>query len=663
MTNQVLEEWDPLSVSEEAFAPEYFAKMKKVEIRNILKSYTGYTDLFIELIQNAFDAVDEQSKLANEDYKPQIWILIDISRGLVCVTDNGIGFSKDQFMFFLSPNITFKHGRSLRGSKGVGATYLAYGFNFLQLGTKTRDFTFVGNLEHGRDWVEDEESSVLRPKIKKTDPIHDAFNEIDKGSTFCVKLTGKNIRPRELGWLGAKTADQWTTVLRVLTPLGGVYPNNEKSKAICHLKVIDQDGQETTRDIEECEYLYPHTIVNSAIDLNELLKEQKRLTEEQKPMSEMSQKYKKLDGIYNYWSTEDLLSPAFSNITSDPVFKGIIEEQKPDVYGFFCYTTKIWDQYNDESIKLRKGLRILKGGLRLASHNMIQGVSLSIPLTRYTGYKDQTHVIVYLENVEPDLGRKGFQPELKEFAQRIAVNVVNIFRKWRNNLKPDTGVTPELKRDLDVFEWTQKQVEHAKNSPLSIKGTGLFMPTEEIPIMSTPLTEQDVVALFNQLLSAGVVRGIKMMATSQHETYDGLFQIEMTKPYGKFLFSKTNPLGVTETNFSKGDVLSKPYILEYKYNVDALIDDIERDEKGAKDIHLVIAWEMGQDWSSRYKIIPLLHSDYSHHRYFHGCTHIILESTTEKVAFYAIILSEMIRYLSDPESEQEKQQQLYIKEE
>lgn len=658
-----LKEWDPLTGSEKAFSPEYVAQMKKIELRNILKSYTGFSDLFVELIQNALDAVDERLALGEKGYEPLIWILIDLSSNTVCVTDNGIGFGPDQFKFFLSPNITFKTGRNFRGSKGVGATYLAYGFNFLQLGTKIPEFVFVGNLERGRDWVDDEKSSVLRPKVKKAKPIHQAFNEIERGSTFCIKLVGENVRPRDLGWLGAKTADQWEIVLRVLTPIGGFYPDKSIPKTICHLEVIDREGNRTTKTINKCEYLYPHEIVNSAINLEELLEQQVKLTKKQKPVSEIPQKYKKLDGIYMTWSTDDLLGQAFSSTNSEETDRNIIKEQEMRVYGFFCYTTKIWDQFNDDIVGLRKKMRILRGGLRLASHNMIQGINQDIPLTRYTGYEAQTHVIVYFKDAEPDLGRKGFQPELVDIAQRIAVNVVNIFRQWKMNLKPDTGVTPELRRDLDVFEWRQKQIEHAQKSPLTIKGKGLFMPTEEIPITSTPLTEQDVVALFNQLLSAGVVRGIRIMATSQHETYDGLFKLEMRKPYIRYIFNKdTNPLGVPKTIFAHGDALSKPYILEYKFNVDALIDDIKREEKGVKDIQLVIAWEMGEGWQAEYRVIPLLHLGYAHQRHIHGCTHIVLEATSSNVAFYAIILSELVRYLQDPDAEQERQGRLYLKE-
>ena len=47
------------------------------EIRNILKSYTGYYDLFAELTQNALDALERrQGEQQDADFDLTIWITI-----------------------------------------------------------------------------------------------------------------------------------------------------------------------------------------------------------------------------------------------------------------------------------------------------------------------------------------------------------------------------------------------------------------------------------------------------------------------------------------------------------------------------------------------------------------------------------------------------------
>ena len=241
-----LKNWDPLK---EVLATELLSATLKRQIKNILKSYTGWFDPFSELIQNALDAVDNRKK--EKEFIPTIYIDINLRENIICITDNGIGFSEDQFKSFLAPNVSFKQQRD-RGNKGVGATYLGYGFNFLQIGTKTPEFSFVGTIKDGREWVEDNSGTKIRPKIQESDVIHKVFNNIDRGSTFSLKLVGEFIRPKDLKWVGATTADKWDVVLRLKTPLGGIYFTRPEFSFKCHLTVIDEDGVITEKDIVDC---------------------------------------------------------------------------------------------------------------------------------------------------------------------------------------------------------------------------------------------------------------------------------------------------------------------------------------------------------------------------------------------------------------------------
>ena len=46
----------------------------------------------------------------------------------------------DEVKYFLRPNVSFKTGTDLRGHKGVGATFLAYGYSSFSVQTKQGDF-------------------------------------------------------------------------------------------------------------------------------------------------------------------------------------------------------------------------------------------------------------------------------------------------------------------------------------------------------------------------------------------------------------------------------------------------------------------------------------------------------------------------------------------
>lgn len=659
--NKPLSKWDPLEYSA---TPELVGATIKRQIKNILKSYTGWYDPLSELIQNALDAVDSRKKLGEVGYVPSIWIKIDMQNNLVCVTDNGIGFMEQEFKNFLAPNVSFKTGET-RGNKGVGATYLGYGFNFLQIGTKSSDFSFIGTIKGGRDWVEDEANIKTRPVIQEDkEALDEVFNEIDNGSTFVLKFIGSSIRPKNLTWVGASDADQWGVVLRIKTPLGGIYFGNECLLQNCNLTVIDEKGNEARIKIEDCSYILPHKVISYCINLDEIRDKQMQLINSGKDGSKLPDRFYKLNGLYKIWNADDIISnEAGLRITLDKKEKELITKFNVTLYGFFCYSTEIWDKYNDEVVKLRKTTRILKGGLQLATNNMPQGDLLIIPLTKNIGYQNVTHAVIHFNAADPDLGRKGFQPELKNLAQKIATSSVKAFSNWKKLLRKETGAPPDIIAEKEIHEWIKDQEEHEKRKPLIIDRTDLFLPIKEPAITSEPLNEQDVISLFNQLLAGGVIRGIKIMSTSQHQKYDGIYKFWLKKPFENHIFNKiTNPLGIEKSKITD-EFISAPNILEYKYSFDALLEEFEKGEKIEREIRLVIAWEMGKDWEKRYDITPLLHFSNVHHRPFHGATHIIKNQNTGDLIFYAIILNELIEYINRDETVQDYQKKTYMEEE
>ena len=644
--------WDPLLKSQQAES-EIVSAAQKREIRNILKSYVGMYDPFSELIQNAMDAVDRRAAASPDpNYKRRLWLTIDLRENSFCVVDNGVGFNEKELLSFLAPNISFKGGESTRGNKGVGATYVGYGFDYLLFGTKANGFKFLGELLGGRDWVDDDQGVKTRPVVAPCSFTGQHFENIDRGSIFKLKFGGKSTRPKDLSWYGATSAGQWLYLLLIKTPLGAIDRRDDpRSRIEFNLRVINKAGTEDVLTGQEAAYIFPHQKIHASVDLADVLALQQKLIKEKKDASAIPGRYLKSNGIYEFYSND-----AVRTLRNDEHYEELVSQYEIRAYGYFTYSTSVWDQLNDDVAKLRKGYRVLRGGLQLANNDMIQGELITIPLTSNIGYQNQCHIVVHFRNADPDLGRKGFQPELKEVAESISVAIVNRLKQWKKLLKADTGVKPDIEKELELHEWVRDQEKHEELHPLSITSPNFFIPINEISITSEPQSEQDVIVLFNQLIAGGIIRGIRLLATSQVKQYDGVYRFVVREPLENHIFDEqTNPLGVDKYRFSKSHT-SPPKVLEYKFSLDALIHEFENGDKFEKDVHLSVTWEMGTEWRRNYSIISYLDLNSRHQRDYHGLTHALDSGTTR---FYVIALKELISYLNDIQGVQKYQRDTY----
>lgn len=310
-TPEPLDDWDPLESRDNA-DPGMVIERRRREIRNILRSYTGYYDLLSEMLQNALDAVERRTKEyqleGKTGYIPKVWLEIDMEKSSVSVTDNGYGMNLQQFKSFLCPSQSFKDGVNGRGSKGVGATYLGYGFNHVEVATKQEDKTYAGILRDGRRWADDTTGTVIRPKVESHIPTNKVFDTIDRGTSMTVRLIGQNIRPKNLGWIGATSAEAWLAVLQASTPVGGIYlcggtqPNIEIS-----VEVVSSEGHYSSVILDKPNYLYPHTVTANVADLRDYLQEQKRRVLKGMDVSKPPPKFQKLNGLWGEWTGEQII--------------------------------------------------------------------------------------------------------------------------------------------------------------------------------------------------------------------------------------------------------------------------------------------------------------------------------------------------------------------
>jgi hypothetical protein len=204
-------------------------------------------------------------------------------------------------------------------------------------------------------------------------------------------------------------------------------------------------------------------------------------------------------------------------------------------------------------------------------------------------------------------------------------------------------------------------LNHETAEPLVLTNPHFFAPTERVSITSTPTREQDVIALFHQLVAGGVIRGLNVMSTNERFTYDGLFKIAFDLSADIYTFDETkNPLGVTpEVVEALNGRVTDPRVLEYKYSLDGLIEDFDSQDKNIKDIDLCIVWSTGTTYKQRYGITSLLLPENSDQRQYHGITHVLTDLDTSSKHCDLIVLSELIEFLNDRDKALELQREKY----
>ncbi|RKR67859.1 histidine kinase/DNA gyrase B/HSP90-like ATPase [Acidovorax sp. 94] len=648
--------FDPLEFKNTKINSAAFGALKR-EISNILSSYVGWYDPFCELIQNALDAVEarataEKSAGTGNEYKPKINIRIDIDENSLTVSDNGIGLDKEKFEQFLAPNFSFKSGNT-RGHKGVGATYVAYGFNYMRVTTKVPGFEASGRIINARNWLKDDTSGA-NPKVEpdSSKMADDAFAAFDRGVSITVRFDGTT-HPRQLGWLQATTAPTWQKILYVKTGLGSVIADPLVSVTI----TVIAKGKISTLTQMGTKYPWLHENASKKSSYNTLTKAQDDLYIKYGPGRKMPDKYSNLDFIYETW-TASQLKALLGNALDEEELE-VLERYTPTTSVEFGYTAKLWTQFNDE-LGLRS--RVLSSGIQLAANNMPQGETMLIPLTRNIGRQHQVHFLIHFDNYTPDLGRKGFHRELTDFAKSVARHIVEThLSKMRYLLKANTGTSPDLVRELAIDDWKKEMLSHELQQPLKLQSKHFFLPVERVSITSVPTREQDVIALFHQLIAGGVIRGLNMMSTNERFTYDGLFKIAFDLSPQLYIYDEgKNPLGVPkETANALSGKVTTPRILEYKFSLDGLVEDFDSQDKNIKDIDLCVAWTTGETYREKYGIVSLLLPENADQRQYHGVTHVLVDLETGAKFCDLIILSELIEFLNNADETAEAQRIKY----
>jgi hypothetical protein len=499
-----------------------------------------------------------------------------------------------------------------------------------------------------KNWLNDENPSG-NPQMESdsTGIIDKTFLGFDYGVSVTIQLDSTS-HPKDLGWVGTADPESWLKILLIKTGLGAIETTDHLK---FRLEIIDSAGTSKTSVGELIEYLYPHKFPNvrKSERIRSLSKRIEEFYTRKGYQAKAPSSLRNFDCIFDIFQWAEIKSI----VQLDSTETEVIEKYLPTIYCGFAYSVKVFNDFN-ESLGLRANYKILTGGFQIASNNMPQGEIYPIPLQRYIGRQNQIHFVLHFSNCNADLGRKGYNKDVMDFCKSITEKIsTKYLNKFKPYLRASSGAPSDLVRTNKVAEWKEEMKTYETQHPLILRSDKFFLPTKKISLTSKPSREQDVIALFNQLVAGGVIRGIRVMATNEKFTYDGLYRIVIETPTSNHLYHKEdNPLGILRESINDHTLpfSSQPQILEYKLSLDGLIEDIEDETKNSNDIGLVVVWTTGDLYKSNYHITSLLDEDNLSERQYHGITHVMTNLTTEQKEMDLIVLSELINFLNDPQT-------------
>lgn len=577
---------------------------KRASIQNILDSYQESSDFLVELLQNAVDAVEYRVRLGQQlwgtydpEYRPQIWVVVDFPRNEIRVIDNGLGLAKRELVRMLLPSMSFKRdvaseiGRGLRGHKGVGADYLAFGFDYMRVSTRGEDGFLSFELAGGRRWAMGERGAK-EPEARPATETCGLFGRLERGTAVTLRLS-EGCRPSALSRLGT-SPERWEMNLRVRTAVGFVdLAGREKwhRQVAVNLVLLYEGGRVVSAQVPFT-YPLPSSIPSyDFLDLGDYY----RSVRAGEPVAP---RYKNKDAIFRTWTARELFDPKHGLVKREKCVS--LGKELLAAYAFFSHSARLYDSLSEAAVG-DGSMRPIRAGVWIAARNALIGRPIPLQLTYGAGNQDRLFLIIELDDVRPDLGRKGFSNDLADEVRRLGSAVIDYFITSTRlaHLKPAGAHAIACASKKAQHVRLREAEERAEKTPLA----------SGYSLVSVPRNEAETIAILHELLGRGAILGYSIYDLSGHATYDGIFSFEMAKDNPRAIYDRAqNPLGLSPAVFGRRDAIEHPpATCEYKYNLDCLIEEVgsTRSPKSFEQIDLVICWEAGTRWRKHFDLLDI----------------------------------------------------------
>lgn len=578
------------------------------QLKQTIQAYSPAQIVIGEALQNAIDAVIQAGGGSH-----RIDLAIDFDSRAVRVQDDGIGFPDDTTLLFLGGSRKREGGKKLFGLVGVGIKVVLFRSQYFMIRSRTPEGAYRLEISEACRFGDTSESKlevpfsfppdnspldtvgtelVYRfPEGTTEDPLSMFVQELedrclprgadrDFGETIAHAVE-KNVFPNRFSALLASFLRRFTYAGDVLNRLGGK-PELKDTKLHMHIHCsnpVDQLGQvvgqlfDGQTDIEfevEPSYVLVEDVVSWVPAHARLGIYHETLGRGGRDVSRTLKGFDVLlyAGADDY---EKLIADEHGNLPEE------IEEYRerlfPRINGIILTIGRI---PHFEGFLPGGSRRILSANGVVTTHELdltrgrnqeyVRCFDVVIDLDAALNYGKTQITDLHLVNRT----RRFINDAYRQVVQRAAGNWVG-------------RIPTEEEEEMDVF--------------LSRPDLGL----STYVLQKAPTDENDVIALFFELAGRGYFADYQLFGLSQKDKYDARAVIRRTGD------PSTPPIPSDERHL---------LVAEFKVKAASLVPELEREQKVAKDIHLVIAWEEGSSSSPRYAFADIEHSKYSPKRTF-----------------------------------------------
>ncbi|MCI0329939.1 MAG: ATP-binding protein [candidate division Zixibacteria bacterium] len=515
------------------------------EAQNILDSYSHPWDILAEALQNSVDGIEQRWE-KDQSVQPLIQIDFNCAFRTLRIYDTGIGIPQDQFREILIPHVSFKKGKNTRGEKGVGLTFICFSSNKLGIETCDGKELCSGNVAGASSWVKGNQAE--RPKLK--DFSVRPFDGSSRPHRYFTELTIQVAERDDSEFdLFDHTQERLIHLLRTKTAIGntGSLYGSEIGQIpldiMVRLTYTGKDGIPGETVSVPFRYAAPHDYISK----NSWLEFQKYLELRQTPGHEKKARGKSI------------------------VLRGSTEKggRKIKYYAFassrtnFDEISKEHNLYNGDELDITPGIFI-------STKRMPTGIVVPPPRTRATPYWFNLFIMLEDDGLRFDLGRKALRGRAVEMFKNIALKEV-----WAKMVPHISEIMPEpvgleLQREKELQELREK----VKLAP--------SLDYAKIQYLKEPSNEQSVIAIFHELLGAGLLEGYRTYHNSAFDQYDSIVNYRIKK----------SKVGRNQAGVFPKDPLDFDIIVEFKYEASAILDDIEEGKKHINEIKLLVCWKL-----------------------------------------------------------------------